>query len=151
MPDFFAIVGYPNCRKSSTVRALTGVWQRGTRMVATNAGTFDFFIQITSLQEARIMPDAFVTEMRNNNSQRILAPLWIDPLADGPVTYPNTADYLQHFLANGWTIREVVVLGANALPYQLPAGCPNPHFVGNPVQLATNEIASRIRNWWGWL
>ena len=150
MPEFFAIIGYPNCRKSSTVRALTGAWERRHLMIATQGGTFEFFVQITSLQEAHISAQTFITEMQNTNTRRILAPLWVDSLTVGATTYDNAQIYLRDFLAAGWTISGVAVLSMG-VPYQLPAGCPNPNYVHNPTHLATNEIASRIRNWWGWL
>lgn len=151
MPDIYVVLGYANCRKSSTVRALTGASRRGMFSIATAAGISDFFVQITSLQEAGIMPATFSQEMRQRNSQNILTSLWITERTYGATTYPAGIEYFREFLAQGWTVRGVSVLGANTLPYQLPTGCPVPNYVVNPAQMANNQIASQIRNWWHWV
>ena len=99
MPDIYLIIGYPDCRKSSTVRALTGAAQRRTFLIATDVGLENFFVQITSLQEAGIMPSDFINEMQRINSTiNILSNLWITERIDGSTTYPAAAEYLQQFI-----------------------------------------------------
>jgi hypothetical protein len=58
MPTIYAIVGDANTRKSSTARALTGVARRKCVTVGTTTIDIDVFVQVSSLQESNMPPDA---------------------------------------------------------------------------------------------
>jgi hypothetical protein len=145
MVEVYAILGDANARKSSTVRALTGAAQRALRTVATNAGNIDIFVQISSLQESTISPADFIQEITNLGCRYVLVTLWIQSRQ----IFPSGQDYLQKFTAAGWTIQQLVVLGAPQLP-PLPSGTPTPNLLPQSEETPANQIASRIRTWWGW-
>ena len=148
MPNLFIIMGDRDTRKSSTIRNLTGAYNRKLYQVETIQGNIiDIFIQVSSLQESRISPQEFLQEMNRENYQNILLSLWI---SEGN-NQPNGLTYIQHFINANWSIHEIVILGINNLPYQLPQNCPNPNFISNSKIIPANTIASKIRRWWQWL
>ena len=115
MPTVHVILGDANTRKSSTARALTGVAQRKSVNVATNTGDIDVFVQISSLQESKIMPADFIAEIVSGGYQHVLLTLWVSPRATSDGIYPAGVNYLLVFIAAGWTIVQIVVLGASTL------------------------------------
>ena len=145
MPNVFIVLGDINTRKSVTIRALTGVYNKRVMQVATQAGNIDIFVQIQSLQESEITPQNFLTEIANRTN--VLVPLWVSP-GKGQ---PDGLQYIKTFINNGCTISQIVVLGTNNLPYNLPAGLPNPLFIPNSRTIPPNKIAHQIRRHWGWL
>ena len=148
MPDVYVIMGDRNAKKSATIRALTGAFRKGLYQVATqNAGVIDIFVQISSLQESRIPPQAFIQQVQRGNYQYVLVSLWISQ-GNGR---PNGLTYIHSFLNAGWNIQAIVVLGTNVLPYNLPRRIPNPNFIPNSQNLPANQIASQIRGRWQWL
>ena len=148
MPDVYVIMGDGNTRKSATIRALTGAFQRGLYQVATrNAGVIDIFVQISALQESKISPQQFIQEVTQNNYQHILVSLWISQGG----RQPSGQDYIRNFLNAGWNILEILVLGTATLSYNLPPGSPPPNYIPNSRNLPANQIASQIRTWWQWL
>ena len=160
MPNVYAILGESNTRKSSTVRALTGVpMQYDAWSVATTSptGNIDVYVQIQALQEAKINAQDFVKKIANVDQYRIklgfrpiddiLVPLRISAVHG----FPDGTDYLQHFALAGWNIRQIVVLGTTTLLSPLPAGAPTPNSIPHSTTIPVNQIASLIRGWWNWL
>ena len=145
MPNIFIVLGDIKTRKSVTIRALTGVFRRGEWQVATQAGNINIFVQIRSLQELRITPQNFLTQIANRTN--VLVPLRVSS-GKGQL---DGLQYIQTFINNGCTISQIVVLGTNNLPYNLPAGLPNPLFIPNSRTIPPNQIAHQIRRHWGWL
>jgi hypothetical protein len=147
MPTVYAMLGDGNTRKSSTTRALTGAAQRRIVSVATAAGSIDVFVQISSLQESRILPQEFIAEMITARHQNLLVTLWVSPLG----AFPPGTDYLREFAIAGWVIQQIVVLGTTPLLPPLHAGAPTPNLIPNSPATPANQIASFIRGWWNWL
>ena len=158
MPNVYAILGEANARKSSTVRALTGVtMQYNPWTVATTppTGNIDIYVEIRALQELNIQPQEFVDKIagldrlfikQGHTVNNILIPLRISAFNG----CPDGAAYLQHFASVGWNIRPSVVLGTAALPIGLPARVPA-HLIPGSASMPANQIASNIRSWWHWL
>ncbi len=161
MPNVYAILGESNARKSSTVRALTGVfqWQSAWSVATTTHTPLDIHIEVSSLQESNISPQGFVDKIDAVNRNRaslnppypdvanILVPIWIS----AGNNLPPGINYLQHFAQQpGWNISQIVVLGAAALPPALPVGVPA-HLISGSVSMPANAIASQIRGFWNWL
>ncbi|GAH30460.1 unnamed protein product, partial [marine sediment metagenome] len=96
-------------------------------------------------QESEIAPQNFVTEIANRTN--VLVPLWVSPSKG----QPDGLQYIQTFINNGFIISQIVVLGINKLPYNLPAGLPNPLFIPDSRTIPPNQIAHQIRGQWGWL
>ena len=147
MQDVFIIMGDRNTRKSATIRALTGAFRKGEYQVATHIINMDVFVQISSLQESGISTQDFIREANQNSCINVLVSLWIHQ-GNGQ---PNGLTYIQDFLNAGWNLRDIVVLGINNLPYNLPTGSSNPNFIPNSQNLPANQIASQIRGWWQWI
>jgi hypothetical protein len=162
MPNVYAILGESNTGKSTTVRALTGVSQRSHPWSVATSPTvnINFYIQMKALQEDDIKPQDFLNKIANHNHYStknghrpvndILIPLRIS----GIKGYPDGIDYLKHFASVGWTVRQIVVLGAATSPSGLAALVPK-HRIHLISYLHTmppaNKIASYIRGWWSWL
>ena len=162
MPNVYAILGDSNTRKSSTVRALTGVFQGHSawNVATTTHPPLDVHVEVSSLQESNISPQGFVDIIDAVNQNRvslnlphvanILVPIWIS----AGNNLPAGINYLQHFAqmpTPGWNISQIVVLGATALPIaSLPAGVPA-HLISGSASMPVNLIASQIRGMWGWL
>ncbi len=145
MVEAYVLLGDPNVRQSSTVRALTGAATRAQRTVATNVGNIDVWTDISALQETSISASQLISTVNASGSQYTLVPLRIDPIGQ----FPRGADYIQDFITAGWTIRHVVVLGA-ATVHGLPFGTPNPTFVPQSPVTPANQIAAQVRAWWAW-
>jgi hypothetical protein len=147
MVEVYLILGDHNVRKSSTVRALTGIGNRGTRTGATITGNIDVYIEVRALQENNIQPSDFTQQVvPASGCQYVLVPLRIQQVNN----LPSGNDYIQHFITAGWTMQQVVVLGMAFIP-PLPGGAPNPNFIPQAPMTPANNIASQIRGWWGWL
>ena len=132
--------------KSSTIRALTGIRDARKTNVETVHGTLnDIFVQVRSLQEKRLKPLTFINTHANDSY--ILLSLRINPAGQ----CPNGLKYLQDFLNSNWRINEIVVLGTNALPYNLPRSLPSPMFIPNSKNIPANQVAHQIRRAWNWL
>ncbi|GAH53823.1 unnamed protein product [marine sediment metagenome] len=144
MSNIFIVLGYIKTRKSFTIRALTGVYNRRVMQVATQAGNINIFVQIRSLQELGIAPQNFATQIANRTN--VLVSLRVSP----GNRQPDGLKYIQTFINNGCTISQIVVLGTNNLPYNLPVGLPSPLFIPNSRTIPPNQIAHQIRAQWGW-
>ena len=149
MPDVFVIMGDRNTRKSSTIRALTGIYQRKVYQVALRSNVrIDIFVHPSSLQEVKLSPPIFINQVNQNNYNYILVSLWISPYRN----FPNGMTYIGSFIQASWNIRGIVILGSATLPNSPSLSLSAlPQFIPNSSMLASNEIASQIRNWWQWL
>jgi hypothetical protein len=150
VPNVYVILANANTRKSSTARALTGVAQRKCVTVATNSGDIDVFVQISSLQESKIMPADFIAEIVSGRYQNVLVTLWVSQRVTSGGAYPAGVNYLQAFVAAGWTIEQIVVLGTSTFA-GVAAGMPPPRFVPDSHTTPLNLIASHVRGWWQWV
>jgi len=152
MPDLYIIMGDRNVRKSSTIRALTGAYNKGVYKIAIKSGqVIDVFVQISSLQESKISPEDFIKEVNSEKYKHVLLSLWISPGNE----QKSGLDYINEFIKEKeWSIKEIVVLGMNESEKNnlgLPTNVPTPNFIQNSGSLPANQIASQIRNWWCWL
>lgn len=148
MPHVFIVLGDANTRKSSTVRALTGIAKRGVYQVAIAHGDdIQVFVQVVACQEEPISPEDFVNRVTRKNCTNVLVSLRIT----GCNGQPGGDVYIERFLHEGWNAREIVILGVDQLPYELPQNLPEPNSIPRSQNAAANRIASQIRGWWRWL
>ncbi|MBI1821152.1 MAG: hypothetical protein HY036_01780 [Nitrospirae bacterium] len=150
MVTVYVILGDTNMKKSSTVRALTGVGQKKEFEIATNSGNLKVFTLISALQESEISPEKFIDFVKKGGYQNVLIPLWISGRKRG--NFPSGNEYLQEFMKANWHIEHIVILGGHDLPNHtvLPDGVSAPLFISNSNQQPANRIASQIRGEWGW-
>lgn len=139
----YTILGDANTRKSSTIRALTGVGQHRSALIATVAGFVDVYVEISALQEAGISAARFIRIVTAGGHQNVLVPLRDNPFNG----QPSGAAYIQAFIAAGWVLQAAVVLGAAALVFPLPASLPPPNAVPNSALSPANQTAATVRNW----
>jgi len=145
-PEVWIIMGDSNTKKSATIRALTGAFRKNHYDISTTKGILrNVYIEIRSLQEAKIEPKEFIS--KHNNDKFILLSLWIN----SSNRYPDGIDYINEFIRNRWIIKEIVVLGRNQnnMPYKLPTNV-SVRYIPN-TNIPANKIAHEIRNWWNWL
>jgi len=148
MPNIFIILGDGDTRKSSTIRALTGVAQRRIYQIAlAHGGDIGVFVQIVALQEKGISPKKFVNEVTQKKRTNVLVSLRIKKTK----RQPDGNVYIQNFVDADWNIREIVVLGRKRLDYDLPEGLPMLKFIPASQKMPANRIASQVRKWWQWL
>ncbi len=145
MPNIFIVLGDTQTRKSAIIRVLTGAFGRALFQIATQNEIIDVFVQIRALQEANINPQEFIRQAADYPN--ILVSLWISQ-GNGQ---PNGLQYIQAFIDTTWPIAQIVVLGIQNLPYNLPQGLPNPLFISDSRNIPANQIAHQIRNHWHWL
>ena len=157
MPNLFILLGNQNTRKSSTIRALTGIYRESYYLVETYPGQIMVYAKSSSLQESRVQPQDFIVKMTKAKYDSALIALWIhDHHYTNPATglteyFPIGSDYIAAFINANLIIQELVVLGASQLATPLPKNCPSPHFVAGSATLAANEISCTIRHWWNWM
>ena len=122
MPNVYVILGDSNTRKSSTMRALTGVRQESDSWeMATGAKGVDiFYIRTMSLQEAGITPQVFVKTINQLVVSNIFISLRIKPSKRAFKNYPAGVDYLDAFKRAKWNIKPLFVLGNPSQPVSLP-------------------------------
>ena len=145
----YAIIGSPNARKSSCIRALTGAAVRGFYTMATAHGLVKCFVQIKALQEDGRAPGAFTEEMRQAGAGVAIISLRIRALNRQGHNYPAGIEYLNQFVGVGWDVRPIVVLGLDEQGQegQALAGF-HPHFFQDAANLPTNQTAAQIRRLW---
>ena len=147
MPNVFIVIGDGGTRKSALVRALTGASNRRIYDIEdSSSNKQQFFVQVRSLQEANISPQNFILEMQSKNVSNILTTLRIN----GVNGQQSGVDYIAAFRNAGWLIDGIAIMSAatiNGLPTNYtPITIP---FI-NSTARAANEMASNIRQTWGW-
>jgi len=146
--NVYLILGDSHTRKSSTIRALTGAYNKRIYEIATQNGNIEAYVQISSLQESQISPEDFINSEDIENVENILVSLWIQGRGNN---IPNGLGYIQSFIQSGWNIiNPIIVLGTNNLPFVLPQNI-QPSFIEDSPILPANAIANRIRDQWNWL
>lgn len=147
MPEVQIIMGDPQVRKSSTIRALTGAFKSSPSKIKTNDGrVIDVFVQIRALQEEGIGPEDFIR--KHDSDEYILLCLRIK----GGRRNPNGLEYIEKFRSHGWNIKDICVLGRELrdLPFRLPHDI-SAYSIKDSKSMPANEIACKIRERWEWL
>jgi hypothetical protein len=155
MPRFFVVLGDNGTRKSSLVRALSGVGRRTVVDLAFHGGDEKTHVEVRSGQESGLTPQAFTAlidaQLVRWPILNVLVPFWVTGGHMKGTTYPGGNDYIDAIIHRGWPIAEIIVLGQPALPFQLPHGAPTPRFIPNSATSPANNTASQVRSWWHWI
>jgi len=158
MRRVFIVVGHTGSRKSSTIRALTGTGPPKIYQVRiTNDEILNIYVHHSSLQEARISPAAFITQVEKfveecveefESDPDVLVALRTSSSQNRE--FPEAREYASQFMQAGWQIAGVVYLhGGPRSP--LIADTPVPIQFYGSKNMANNEITHQIRAEWGWL
>jgi hypothetical protein len=140
--NVYVVMGNANTRKSSTIRALTGI-KNGTYVfdISTKNGVIPIYAKTSALQEAGILPKDFVQIIRKQNSINVLIALRIKAKS----IHPTGLDYLIYFNNLGWNIQHIFVLSGPIVGNMFSSSSIN------STLIPTNEITSVIRKRWKWL
>jgi len=143
MAEVWAVVGHANTRKTSTIRALTGVGRvkRNWDVQYRARGTVEAYVHPPGLQESDVSPQAFIEMANEAGARYVIIALRYEPAGE----HPDAAGYLAAFRAAGWHIAGHAILGH---------GNPLPGFVGgisipDAANMPSNEIAAQLRQEWG--
>lgn len=140
----YLILGDGETKKSSTIRALTGIHKHDKWKIETNHGIIDIYVQIQSLQECNADLATFIEDIKE--FEYALVPLRVS----GTSKQNNGLEYIKTFIENGLEIVQIVLLGIKELPYKLPPNLPKPLPIEDSENIPSNKIAHLIRNQWGW-
>jgi Tfp pilus assembly ATPase PilU len=150
MRRVFIVVGHSGSRKSSAIRALTGVGQRKVfQVMQIDRTILNIYVHPASLQEDRIAPGDFIRLVENldDNPDVLLA---LRSKASRNRQFPDAMEYALQFERAGWQIAGVAALqGASFDP--LTPNAPPPVPISSSHAMPANEIASRIRGSWNLL
>lgn len=147
--DAYLIVGNPNTRKSSLVRALTGCFNRSLRDIQPVDGrrALRLYARVGSLQDTRTGPDDFVAEVGRQRCDAVLCCLLPAPHPHAPDDWPAAADYVDRFERAGWRIAAIAVLGQDRGGLRSPRLQQFPQAGTAPI----NATAAAVRAHFGWV
>jgi hypothetical protein len=140
----WAVVGRANRRKTSTIRALSGVGklQRNWAMQHAAYGEIEAYIEPCGLQEKNISPQDFIDAVNEAGVHYAIVALRYERVGERP---HDAADYLNGFRTVGWNIAGYAILG----PGQMLPGFAGATLIPNAAQAPSNEIAAQLRGAWG--
>ena len=150
---FWVIIGQNSTRKGSTIRALTGVGRGGpTDVMLTSGQSLEFSTAIMSGNEGpkskrpKDWLKSISSSVHGHSRTRlnVLAALRLDMNRRGF----EVEDYLDEIIRQNCIIEGIVTLGETTRTWVRAYGAPYAH-VRN-VDVGTNAIAARIRQFWGW-
>jgi hypothetical protein len=146
MANVFAVIGNARMRKTSSIRALTGVGKVSPRWnVAYTHGNASTYVQPPGLQETHIPPETFIQTVNGAGVECVIVALRYSEVGHGGQIFPNAAAYLAAFQRANWNISGHAVLGPGD---PLPGGGVTIQ-ITNPDDMASNAIAARLRQTWG--
>jgi hypothetical protein len=144
MPRVWALIGSAGVRKSSTMRALTGVGKVSRALphvldLSFLNGSRRTIVHPNALQEINITSAFFIQTVLDSVEEVIVA-----------LRYENrrlgsASDYLTAFRRSGWTIAGYAMLGHNATLPGFADGIPIERASSTP----SNSIAAQLRQAWG--
>ena len=155
----YVIMGVHNTRKSSTIRSLTGVAKQSVYNVALEDGKeIPILIFPQALQEGKISPDEFIKEVKNQLKNKKFETILIALRLTGIKKCLNGIDYLETFKNEKWEIAEPLVLLGKLLRKKdkenlkkMEEHSLKIYRIEESFKMASNKIASKIRELWGWM
>lgn len=145
----YIITGAPNMRKSSVIRALTGVRDNRTFTLQFEIDRVNTHVMVTSPNEisSNVFPNgigiqSLIELLSSLNETAIILPLRsISPRFNLPVA----SDYIQALLNAGFEIAPIIMFNE---PIVLPNDIEGEVLVSNE-NIPSNLTASRVRKIWG--
>lgn len=152
--NIYIIIGNENTRKSSTIRALSGVRDEHLFDVKTISATLKVYIKTTSLQEAKIKTIDAVEYLKRKISKdkdcdTALICLWHDE-ENSPhknIVPELCCNYLNEFHKANFIIQKIIVFNKKL---DCSISLVNGYSIIDTIGKPSNEIASEIRKIWGW-
>jgi hypothetical protein len=147
--DAYVIIGNPNTRKASVVRSLSGCFNRSVRDILIHGGKAPLrvYARVGALQETRTRPEDFLGEADKARCAAVLCCLTAAAHPNDPGAYPEAGVYVARFIAAGWRIRAIAVLGQNTGGLRSAQLRQFPQATTAPI----NVTAQAVRSHFGWL
>ena len=152
----WTLIGGPNSRKESTIRALTGV-ARGNDIEVrlANGQSLPLWAHVQSLNGVEGAADAAtwvktLADDQMNAGPHVRLNLLVSFLID-PALKPGfqAQAYLEQMAAAGATLESIVTLGQATPSWVCALGVPFADI--RDVSVPTNAIAAQVRSLWGWV
>jgi hypothetical protein len=152
MPDVWAVIGPADARKSSTIRALTGVGNVPHPPIPSKAspplwdvsylkrGAIPTFVYPCALQEVHFESSGFMKTVVKSGATKVIVALRYSNRVHG-----DARDYLTDFRKKGWAIAGYAVLG----PLPLLPGFGGGIRIPDAASTASSVIAAQLRQAWG--
>jgi hypothetical protein len=146
--DTYLVIGNSNTRKASVVRSLTGCFNRSLRdiQLANRDAPLRLYARVGALQESKTSAADFQQEVAGRRCGAVICCLWPSANPLDPMRFPGAEAYLEQFIAAGWTIRRIAVLGQNAGGIRSPLLRQFPQASTDPINLT----AQQVRMHFGW-
>ncbi len=146
MKNIFVIIGHGRCGKSSTVRALTGVYRHASIKLKTEEEEIRISVFPQSAQEAEKSPADVLSDIEKyEEDQNVLIVLRFHPYK---VRF-SAKDYLEE-ISKRHQVKEVVFMSSeDSTGYFIHEGV-KPNVINRSFSRAINENASMIRRFWNW-
>lgn len=159
MKRVYLVMGEGGTGKSTLIRCLTGLRQKGRPFVTlTNSTRINIWCYMRSIQEMDpIMSPLDVINDITQPSESAFIDYLIPFRIDGRYGYQGIVPYLQALLNTpNLTIVNAVALDIDAQSYPQLAGLPFPSnipitYIPNSKSNTPNQNASIVRNAWGWI
>jgi len=145
--DVYLVIGNPNTRKSSVLRSLTGCFNRSVRDILRvgEKAPLRLYARVGCLQDSKTSPEAFVAEVQRTRCAALLCALAPSAHALEPERLPDASAYLAHFIAQGWTLRGVAVLGQNGGELRSPLLRQFPLAPTAPINVTAQAVRAHFR------
>ena len=155
MPNVWVVIGQHHARKSSTIRALTGVGNvprpnlQGVPAITVpplrdveyvNRGVIQTYVYACALQELGLAPQPFVRMVNASGTTEVIVALRYSHRLGDAVTYLNAFNGQP-----GWVIAGYAVLG----PEPIIPGFPGGILIPQNTSMPSNAIAALLRGRWG--
>ncbi len=147
----YVIAGAPNVRKSSVIRALTGIRDTRTFQIQFQEGVKKTFVMATSPNELDSMgyskgmsPKQLIEYLRNLNEEITAAIIPIRSV-NPKFNLPVASEYIQELVKAGFEINDVAMFN-EVIP--LPNGVSGTVLMSNQ-NIPSNLTASKLRQNWG--
>ncbi len=146
----YIVTGAPNSRKSSVIRALTGVRDSRAFDIQFEHGIVKTFVFLTSRNEIRyrnqpnaVSPEELVTFLNNLDStiEAVIIPL----RSSNPVNGIFAETYIERLNNEGFLINTIVMFNTVV---NLPSNVDGELLISNNT-IPSNLTASRVRKIWG--
>lgn len=145
--DAYLLIGNPNTRKSSLLRALTGCFNRSVRDIETLEGeVLRLYVRVAALQASRATAEDFADEARRSRCGAVAFSLWPGANPLDAQRLPDAPTYVDRLRAAGFRFQRIAVLGAHPLQLRMQGVERFPKVLVQPI----NATAHAIRQHFGW-
>ena len=146
--DMYLVIGNPNTRRASLIRALTGCFNRSVRDIELLSGkaVLKVYARVGSLQETRTRPEDFIAEVAATRCSAVLCCIAPNASPSSPALYPSALAYVERFLQEGWAVQAIAALGQNSGGLRNQALAQFPQAGVAPI----NVTAAAVRKHFGW-